>query len=144
VYLSEGSDYADVGITTSLRPALKQGTIDDLYSNGRFGRTQFLLPKPEADSHLGIPANVIDPYAVTRRNALRGPAVQVYDLSVAKRIPLRESTQLNFEANFFNIFNHAIFGAPVAVLREARFGRITNTLGGANPRQVQLALKLQF
>lgn len=144
VYLSEGSDYADVGISTSPRPALKQGSISDLYAAGRYGRTQFLLPKPEIDQYLGIPVNVTDPYAVTRRNALHGPAVQVYDLSVAKKILLRESTQLNLEANFFNLFNHAILGPPVAVLRDARFGRVTGTLAGTNPRQIQLALKLSF
>jgi hypothetical protein len=144
VYLSEGSDYADVGVATSPRPALKQGSISDLYADGRHGRTQFLLPKPEADQYLGIPSNVTDPYAVTPRNALRGPAVQVYDLSVIKKFAVAERATLNFEANFFNLFNHAIFGPPVAVLRDARFGRVTNTLNGTNPRQIQLALKLSF
>jgi hypothetical protein len=33
VYLSAGVDYADVGITTSPRPALRQGEIADLYSS---------------------------------------------------------------------------------------------------------------
>lgn len=144
VYVSEGSDYADVGIATSPRPALKQGSISDLYANGRFGRTQHFLPKPEIDQYLGIPANVTDPYAVMQRNALRGPSVQVYDLSVIKKFPLAEPLRLSFEANFFNLFNHAIMGPPVAVVRDARFGRVTSTLAGTNPRQIQLALKLAF
>jgi hypothetical protein len=144
VYVSEGSDYADVGITTSPRPALKQGSISDLYSKGRFGRTQFFLPKPEVDQYLGIPPSVTDPYAVTARNAWRGPAIKVYDLSVIKHFALAERTRLGFEANFFNVFNTAVFGPPVAVLRDARFGRITSTLNGSNPRQIQLGLKLVF
>jgi hypothetical protein len=144
VYLSEGSDYADIGITTSLRPALKQGSISDLYARGNYGRTQHFLPKPEIDAYLGVPQNVTDPYAVTRRNALRGPAIQVYDLSVIKKFLLAERARVAFEANFFNLFNHAIMGPPVAVLRDARFGRVTSTLAGTNPRQVQLALKLTF
>jgi hypothetical protein len=144
VYVSEGSDYADVGVATSPRPALKQGSISDLYANGRYGRTQHLVPKPEIDQYLGIPENVTDPYAVMRRNSLRGPAVQVYDMSVIKKFPISERSILGFEANFFNLLNHAIMGPPVAVVRDARFGRITNTLSGTNPRQIQLALKLTF
>jgi hypothetical protein len=143
-YLSEGSDYADVGIATSPRPALKQGSISDVYANGRYGRTQHLLPKPEIDPYLGIPTNVTDPYAVTQRNVLRGPAVQNYDLSILKRFPVTESNYFGFEANFFNVFNHPIFGPPVAVVRDARFGRMTGTLAGTNPRQIQLALKFAF
>jgi hypothetical protein len=143
VYLSEGSDYADLGIA-NLRPGLKQGTLSDIYANGRFGRTQHFLPKPDIDAYLGIPTNVIDPYAAVQRNAVRGPSVQVYDLSIIKRSPLTERANLAFEANLFNLFNHAILGPPVAVVRDARFGRVTSTLAGTNPRQIQLALKLSF
>jgi hypothetical protein len=144
VYLSAGVDYADVGITTSPRPALKQGSLSDLYAAGRLDKTQHFLPKADADQYLGIPANVVDPYAVTRRNELRGPFVKSYDVSLIKKFALGESRQLGFEANFFNVFNQAILGPPVAVLSDARFGRVTGTLGGSNPRQIQLGLKLAF
>lgn len=144
VYLSSGIDYADVGITSSPRPALRLGSLEDIYANGRFDKTQFWVPKAEADQRLGVPANVTDPYAVTARNALFGPAVRFYDLSVIKRIPVREGMRLGVEANFFNLFNRAIPGPPVAVLSDARFGRVTGTLPGANPRQIQLGMKLSF
>ncbi len=145
VYLSSGVDYADVGITTSPRPALRQGTAADLYAQGSgLDKTQYWLPKAQADQYLGIPANVTDPYAVTRRNVMRGPGLQVYDVSFIKKFTLSETWRLGFEANFFNVFNHANFAAPVAVLSDARFGRVTSSFAGANPRQVQLALKLTF
>ena len=144
VYLSSGVDYGDVGITTSPRPALRQGTLDEIYSNGRFDKTQFWLPKAAADQRLGNPANVTDPYATTRRNELFGPNVWFYDLSVVKKFAVRERLQLSFEANFFNVFNRAILGPPIAVLSDSRFGRVTGSLGGANPRQIQLGLKLAF
>lgn len=127
VYVSSGVDYADVGITTSPRPALRQGTIEDLYSSGRFDKTQFWLPKVEADQRLGNPVNVTDPFAATRRNALFGPGVRYYDLSLIKKIPIREGMHLGFEANFFNVFNRAILGPPVAVLSDARLGKVTGT-----------------
>lgn len=144
VYLSAGVDYGDVGITTSPRPALLRGSLDDIYARGSHGKTQFWVPKAEADQLLGIPADVTDPYAPTRRNALFGPNVRVYDVSVIKKIALTEQMRLSAEANFFNVFNRAVLGAPIAILSDSRFGRITGTLPGSNPRQIQLGLKLTF
>jgi hypothetical protein len=144
VYLSAGVDYGDVGIATSPRPALLRGSLDDIYARGAFDKTQFWVPKSEADQLLGIPANITDPYAAMRRNSLFGRSVRFYDLSVIKKIALREQMRLSAEANFFNVFNHAILGPPVAILSDSRFGRITGTLAGSNPRQIQLGLKLTF
>jgi len=78
-----------------------------------------------------------------------------------RQFPLREQLNLRFRAEFFNIFNHPNFGAPIADLTSPQFGYSTQTLasslgsGGANggfnplyqiggPRSVQLALKLAF
>jgi len=145
VYLSAGTDYADLGITTSPRPALKQGTVADLYAaGGGFDATQYWLPKAQADQFLGVPVNVTDPYAPTARNAMRGPAMQVYDVSLVKKFALAERWRMGLEANFFNVFNHTNLGPPIAVLSDARFGRVTGTQPGTNPRQVQLALKVTF
>jgi hypothetical protein len=144
VYLSAGADYGDVGIATSPRPALLSGSIDDIYARGSQGKTQFWVPKAEADRLLGVPANVTDPYAPLRRNSLFGPSLRLYDVSVVKKIMLREQVRLSAEANFFNVFNRAQLGAPVAILSDSRFGRITGTLPGSNPRQIQLGLKLAF
>jgi hypothetical protein len=144
VYVSAGVDYSDVGITTSPRPALLSGSVDDIYARGSHGKTQFWMPKAEADRLLGIPATVTDPYAPIRRNSLFGPSVRLYDVSVVKKIVLREQLRLSAEANFFNVFNRAQLGPPVAILSDSRFGRITGTLPGSNPRQIQLGLKLAF
>jgi len=144
VYLSQGTDYGDVGITTSPRPALLKGSIDDLYSNGSYDKTQYYLPKTLADQYLGIPANVTDPYAVTRRNALHAPPTRVYDFSVNKKVALNERVNLGLSAHFFNVFNHPVLGPPVAVQTDARFGKVTSTLNGTTPRQIQLSLRLAF
>jgi hypothetical protein len=40
VYLSSHIDHADVGITTTLRPALKQGSINDIYTGGGTNKTR--------------------------------------------------------------------------------------------------------
>lgn len=143
VYLSSGVDYADVGVTTYPRPALLRGSINDIYAQG-LDKTQFFLPKSQADQMFGIPASLTDPFAVTRRNTLHGPSIRYFDLSLRKQFAIRDAAKLAFEANAFNVFNQAVLGPPVAVLSDARFGRITGSLPGSNPRQIQLGLKLSF
>jgi hypothetical protein len=58
--------------------------------------------------------------------------------------PVNGRRRIGFEANFFNLFNHANFGSPINNLSNSLFGRITSNLIGANPRQIQFGLKLSF
>ncbi|MBZ5653139.1 MAG: hypothetical protein LAO18_21960, partial [Acidobacteriia bacterium] len=79
------------------------------------------------------------------RAPVYGPDFVNTDFSIIKRIPLsfREGTDLDFRAEFFNLFNHAQFGLPGGDADSAtNFGVITNTVN--NPRLVQFALKLRF
>jgi hypothetical protein len=95
------------------------------------------------------------------RNSYRGPGLQNINFSAIKSFPLGaalgEHPRLQFRAEFFNMFNHTNFAAPVADLNNANFGRITQTLGSAmatsaaisggatgGPRIVQLALRFEF
>jgi len=76
---------------------------------------------------------------------LRGPSELNFDFSLFKNFPIhkiRDSANLQFRAEFFNIFNHPLFQDPSTSLSDPSFGQITNTYG--NPRIVQLALKLSF
>jgi hypothetical protein len=76
---------------------------------------------------------------------LRGPSELNFDFSLFKNFPIhkiRDSANLQFRAEFFNIFNHPSFQDPDSNLGDPTFGKITNTYG--NPRIVQLALKLSF
>ncbi len=79
------------------------------------------------------------------RAPLYGPDFVNTDFSIIKRIPLsfREGTDIDFRAEFFNIFNHAQFGLPGGDADTAStFGVITSTVN--NPRLVQFAIKLRF
>ncbi len=49
---------------------------------------------------------------------------------------------LNFRAEFFNLFNHPQFGAPISDINQPGFGSVNSTVN--NPRLVQLALKLSY
>jgi hypothetical protein len=66
------------------------------------------------------------------------------DFSLFKNNPFGKSERFNlqFRAEFFNVTNHVQFGVPATTFGNATFGVISSQ--GNNPRQIQLALKLQF
>lgn len=143
VNILRGVDFNDDGDATADRPALISGGLNDLYRRGAGERTQYLITQEEGLLRLATPAT-IDPKAMIPRNALRAPRVMFYDLSLLKRFVTRERYTVAFEANFFNIFNRANFGAPINNLSNRQFGQITANLSGTNPRQIQFGLKFSF
>jgi len=77
------------------------------------------------------------------RNTFEGPGFANTDFSVFKNIklPLGESTRLQFRAEFFNVFNRVNFRQPTVTLSSSTFGRATSTF---TARQVQFGLKIIF
>ncbi|HYB76580.1 MAG TPA: TonB-dependent receptor [Candidatus Bathyarchaeia archaeon] len=75
-----------------------------------------------------------------RRRFFHGPGINNWDTALVKKTPLRESMNLEFRAEFFNIFNHAQFITPSGILSSAP-GQVLNA---AAPRLGQLSLKLNF
>ena len=137
-----GRDINDDGAPLE-RPAVVSGSLRDLYDTGS-EPSQFLVSQAKANTILGVPANVTDQSAYIPRNPFHGPSVWAYDTSLLKRLNLTESARLNFEANFFNIFNHTNLDLPQGNLSSALFGRITRTAAGFGPRQMQFGVKLTF
>jgi hypothetical protein len=83
------------------------------------------------------------PFGNTGRNILTGPDQRNVDFSAIKFIPIREAVNLEFRAEFFNLFNRVNFANPNSnIAVPATFGRITATSAG--PRVIQFALKLSF
>jgi outer membrane receptor protein involved in Fe transport len=88
------------------------------------------------------------------RNSITGPGIENFDFSMVKDNPIRkisESFNIQFRAEFFNIFNRANFAPPNAVNGNLEafdgtgapvggFGQITST--STPERQVQFALKI--
>ena len=74
--------------------------------------------------------------------ALVGPGLFDTDMTLMKNTVLTERLNLQFRAEFFNIFNHPNFANPVADITSSAFGQINSTVGF--PRQIQFALRLQF
>ena len=75
------------------------------------------------------------------RNIVTGPPLQDWDFSLFKNIPIKESKNLQFRAEFFNFFNHPNFRLPDNDISSPTFGQISEALSG---RLVQLALKFTF
>jgi len=71
-----------------------------------------------------------------------GPDFVNSDLSLIKKIALPGKVDMNFRAEFFNLFNHPQYGMPVNDFNASGFGTVNSTVN--NPRLIQLALKLTF
>jgi len=78
------------------------------------------------------------------KNILEGPGEKTADLSARKIFNLTERFNLEFRAEFFNAFNHAVFSQPDNYITDGPgvAGVITGTV--IPQRQIQFALKLQF
>jgi len=75
------------------------------------------------------------------RNILIGPGMQQWDVSIIKRNPITEKVNLEFRAEFFNLFNHPNFGTPGTTIGTDTAGQLTSA---GIPRDIQFGLKLKF
>jgi hypothetical protein len=82
------------------------------------------------------------------RNSFRGPAFYNYDFALIKDTPFgrrksgAERMDMQFRAEFFNLFNIVTMGMPANIVTGSGFGQISRTAG--NSRQIQLSLKLIY
>jgi hypothetical protein len=78
------------------------------------------------------------------KNILEGPGEKAADLSARKFFNFTERMHLEFRAELFNAFNHAVFAQPDAFITDGpgAAGVITSTV--TPQRQIQLATKFEF
>jgi Carboxypeptidase regulatory-like domain/TonB dependent receptor len=136
---SQSRDTNRDGHTTD-RPAI----IGNPYVSGKSPADGFL--NPASFAAFTCPATVnfgLFCDSATGRNTLIGPGYVNTDFGVAKKFPIREHVTLQFQANFFNLFNHPNFGTPVGNRfgNPSQFGMSVTDFG---PRITQLALRLDF
>jgi hypothetical protein len=81
-------------------------------------------------------------YGNAGRNTLYGPGRINWDFSVFKNFPIGERFNLQYRAEFFNLFNTPQFGLPNSSIGTPAAG-VINSLAGNN-RQIQMALHLRF
>jgi hypothetical protein len=144
------------------RPDLVAGVDPYIHNRGwlYLNPAAFAMPAPGTYGNLG-------------RNALRGPSISQLDLTLSKKFPVRESMNIEFRAECFNILNSPVYQVPsyqtvsgsqvrladatgviqpgqayTAAAAGGNFGALTqtvsNTVGTGTNRQFQLALRFNF
>jgi hypothetical protein len=101
------------------------------FLTGIFQASDFPKPVPGNPGTLG-------------RNTYFGPGYAQTNFNVVKRFPFRklgEAGQIDFRAEFFNLFNRVNLGPPTGNLSSSTFGKSTTALGARN---AQLGLRLAF
>jgi hypothetical protein len=107
------------------------GKLDDPSPNLWFDINDFVAPPPNT-------------YGDSGRGILYASGTKTVDLSMAKRIQLKQRARLQLRADAFNLLNTPQFGFPVANIGDPRAGRITTMQPDIANRQLQFAAKLEF
>jgi hypothetical protein len=107
--------------------------------NAFFNASCFVAPPPL------VAGNSATGFGDSPTGIIHGPRNVNVDLSLGKRFALRwpnEHSNLEFQAQFFNAFNHPQFADPATKFKSTGFDEITGTI--TNPRIGQLALRFNF
>lgn len=80
--------------------------------------------------------------AAPRMSDCRLPAYLSENISLLKKVRFDEKRALEFQAEFFNIFNRTIFDVPDLDVASPTFGRLTGQIN--TPRQIQFVLKFRY
>ena len=73
---------------------------------------------------------------------INGPGQHNWDLSLIKNTKIMEGLNMQFRAEFYNVWNHPQFNPPANNVNSPSFGQITSS--SVPPRVVQFALKFLF
>jgi hypothetical protein len=92
----------------------------------------YFQPEP-----LGQVGNVMRRYFI-------GPGIYNFDIALLKDTKITESTQVQFRAEAFNVFNHAQFNNPSGNFNNTGAGGFGFVTSARDPRIMQLALKFIF
>jgi hypothetical protein len=128
--------------TTAFDPSTASCLGAPAQGNFWFNPNSFNCTSPYNDDGSINPAGVpLFTFGTTPRNALRGPGINNFDLSLTKKTKITEGKMLEFRAEFFNAFNHAQFLNPDNFGGSSTFGEISTDRG---MRIIQFGLKFYF
>jgi hypothetical protein len=139
---SNGVDRPDQIATPDLSTARKKR--EDYFGRGADNASFFSIP-------INLPGGTgpnSGYFGSVGRNTFRGPAFYDYDFAFIKDTPVGqrksgiELFDLQFRAEFFNLFNIVDMGLPANTIKGTGFGQISKTAG--NSRQIQFSLKLIY
>jgi hypothetical protein len=128
---SAGQNRANTNINTDRPDATGQPVSLDTSTTERWFNTAAFALQP------------IYQFGNAARNSIPGPAGFMLDSNVQKNFRLgRETHELQFRWESYNLLNHPVWGFPNANLSSPTFGRISST--AVSMRQMQFALKYVF
>jgi len=80
----------------------------------------------------------------TRRNQFTGPGEFLSDMSIFKNFTITERVRAQFQAEFFNVFNHPVYGNPNTCVDCSGNGIISSLESNSQMRQLQLGFRVTF
>ncbi|MGI8959906.1 MAG: carboxypeptidase regulatory-like domain-containing protein [Bryobacteraceae bacterium] len=134
--ISQGSgDYSLTGSPNTDTPNLV-GPVhtQDAHNPGPNGPNTYFLPDAFTSEQLGQ-------FGTANRRFFHGPGILNTDLGLEKDTRITEAMNVQFRAEFFNIFNHTQFQNPNGDFSSDNFGVVTNARA---PRIGQLSLKFAW
>ena len=109
--------------------ATHQGTV----------QTQLLVTQ---SGPFGAPG--IAKFGNVQRNAFTGPGEFLSDMSIFKNFTITESVKAQFQAEFFNVFNHPIYANPNSCIDCSGNGIINSLEANSQMRQFQGCFRVTF
>lgn len=92
---------------------------------------------PFSDPGIGNFGNV-------RRNSFTGPGELFSDMSIFKNFTITERVKAQFQAEFFNVFNHPVYALPNNCIDCSSGGLITGLDAASLMRQLQFGVRVTF
>jgi hypothetical protein len=108
------------------RPDLVPGVDPYLHGVTASGAVPWLNPAAFAGPQPGTYGNL-------SRNALRGPGMYQWDLTLSKKFPFKENKNVEFRAECYNLLNHAVFQIPNYATVSGGFARLADATGVIQP-----------
>ncbi len=150
-----GWEVSGISVLQSGRPILitapdQTNLYDFSYTNGRANRIcNPVLSTGQTDSHWfntscfqAAPPFTIPNDSLSQPN-LRSPRRINTDFSLIKNTRFLERCNMQFRAEFFNLFNHPALSPPITDITNAQFGQITSAIGGSE-RNIQFGLRFVY
>ncbi|MCU1258889.1 MAG: Cna B-type protein [Bryobacterales bacterium] len=150
-----GWEFSGISVFQSGRPILIIGPDQtNLYNfsatNGRANRLHSpVLSSGQTDNHwfdttaFAAAAPYTIPNDSLSQPNLRSQRRINSDFSLIKNTLFREKYNVQFRAEFFNVFNHPALTPPVTDVTNAQFGQIISSIGGSE-RNIQFGLRFLF
>jgi hypothetical protein len=96
------------------------------------------------DSVGGWTRPAIATFGNIQRNSYTGPGEFRSDMSIFKNFTITETVKAQFQAEFFNVFNHPVYNGPSNCIDCAGNGVITNIEPDSSMRELQLGFRVTF